>query len=140
MAKQKSTWEMVSWGLYGAWNGGAKKLPPILKFCDEIPARIDVEFGYILNIKKAKGKKITYRTEHPPFKDSKGMRAPAFKGELYVRTNDWNLVLGDAIWDPVHDKIGPWRITTKLDGIIIADKTLMIVKDTGQYSDLTGGI
>ena len=138
MAKKKNTCEMVSWGLYDTWDRETKELPEIVKFCDEIPARLDVEFGYVLRLKKAKGKKITFLMEHPSFNDSKGSPAPPFTGELYVRTNDWSFFLGDTIWKPIHDKIGPWRLLTKLDGEVIADKTLTVVEDSGQYLELTG--
>ena len=108
MPKPKFTWKIVSYGIYVNWDRDSKDLPDIVKFSETIPARIGVEFGYILNIKKAKGKKLYFCIEHPPFTDEKGDVMPSFSGELYVRTNDWHFFLGDTIWEPVHDKVGEW--------------------------------
>lgn len=129
MAKPKITWELSSWGIYRNWDRDSRELPEIVKFSEKIPARLGIEFGYILHLKKAKGKKIAFTIEHPPFPDDSGEVAPPFTGEVYVRSNNWEFFLGDTIWEPVHDKIGTWRLTVKLDGKIIADKSFSIVPD-----------
>ena len=123
------TWELVSYGIYTNWDKHAKTLPDIRLFTETIPAQLDIEFGYILHIKKAKGKKLHYCIEHPPFKDESGEVMPAFTGELYVRTNDWQFFLGDTIWEPVADKVGPWRLVTTIEGTVLADKTFSIEED-----------
>ena len=84
----------------------------------------------MLNIKKAKGKKIFYRIEHPPFPDDSGNEAPPFTGELYVRTNDYYFFLGDTVWEPVENKIGTWRLITRLENDVIADKSFSLVDET----------
>ena len=114
MAKAKISWEMDSWGIYKNWDKSSKVLPKIIKFTETIPARIGIEFGYVLKIKKAKGKKLYYCIEHPLFLDDKGNISPPFDGEIYVKSNDWDFYLGDSIWEPTHDKIGTWRLITKL--------------------------
>ena len=129
MAKPKMSWKMSSYGIYEKWDKGSKELPDIVKFSEIIPAQIDIEFGYILNIKKAKGKKLYYCIEHPPIRDEKGELMPSFTGELYVRSNDWSFFLGDTIWEPVAEKIGSWRLIIKIDGDVLADKTFSIVPD-----------
>ena len=130
MAKPKIVCKMVSYGVYKGWDKNSKDLPKITKFCDTLPAKIGIEFGYVLNIKKAKGKKLFYRIEHPPFLDDNGIESPPFIGELYVRTNDWQFFLGDTIWEPAENKIGIWRLITKLEGDVIADKSFSLVDET----------
>ena len=129
MAKSKIQFETVSYGMYSEWDRKSKELPTIKKFTLEIPAKVGVEFGYILNIKRAKGKQISFCIDHPPFNDSKGKPAAPFTGDVYVRTNDWNFFIGDTIWEPIYDKVGPWRITVELDGQLLEDKTFQIVGD-----------
>ena len=129
MAKAKFTWKIISYGIYENWDKESKNLPEILKFSETIPARPGIEFGYILNIKKAKGKKLRFCIEHPPFRDENGEVTLPFTGELYVRTNDWRFFLGDTIWEPTHDKVGGWRLTTEIDGVMLADKTFTMIED-----------
>jgi len=99
MAKPKITWKMLSWGLYTAWDREDKALPEIKEFTAEIPATPGVEFGYILQIKKARGKQIQFTIEHPPFLDEEGHPTPAFIGDVYVRSNEWQFFLGDTVWE-----------------------------------------
>ena len=47
-----------------------------------------------------------------------------FKSEL---GNDFRFFLGDTIWEPLEDKKGEWRLITWLDGVKVADKTLVMV-------------
>ncbi len=119
---------MQSWGLYTAWDRQAKTLPEIQDFTEEIPAIPGVEFGYILQIKKARGKQIHFTIEHPPFPDENGQAAPSFTGDIYVRSNDWYFFLGDTVWEPIADKCGPWRLIIELETEIISDKTFIIKK------------
>lgn len=57
MAKRSVVVEMTSYGIYTTWDSKSKDLPKIQEFTTTVDAEIDVEFGYILNIKKAKGEK-----------------------------------------------------------------------------------
>ena len=68
-----------------------------IKITTEIEAALDIEFGYILRIRNARNSKISFRIEHPPFKDSSGEAALPFEGELYVKTNDYRFFLGDKL-------------------------------------------
>ena len=117
---------MHSHGQYSGWDRLNKNLPTLVKITTAITAAPDVEFGYILRIRHARNSKITFRIEHPPFNDSSGRLALPFEGELYVKSNDFRFFLGDAIWPPVEDKRGAWRMITWLDGKKVADKTLML--------------
>lgn len=127
MAKKKPDVSMHSHGLYDGWDRDSKELPKLVKITTEIEAALDVEFGYILRIRNARKSKITFRIEHPPFKDASGNVAAPFEGELYVKTNDFRFFLGDTIWAPVEDKRGEWRLITWLDGEKVADQTLTMV-------------
>ncbi len=131
MPRPKTTWSIQSYGIYTAWDRESKALPEIKEFTQEIPARLDVEFGYILEIKKGKGKQIQFRIEHPPFLDKNGEVAPPFTGEVYIRRNEWSFFLGDTIWAPVEDKCGSWRIIAELEGEVMADKTFEITEGNG---------
>jgi hypothetical protein len=127
MPSRKPEVSIHSFGLYDGWDRQSKALPNLVKITDEIEARLDVEFGYILRIRNARNRRITFRIEHPPFPDSSGAVAPPFTGELYVKTNDFRFFLGDTVWLPVEDKRGAWRMITWLDGKKVADKTLFLV-------------
>ncbi len=122
MAKKKIEISICSFGLYTNWNSKGKGIPKPIEFTTEIPISPDVEFGYVLRIKNGRGKKITYRTEHPPFKDETGKIMPPFSGEEHISENDYFVFLGDTVWEPIEDKAGRWRITAYLDGKTVADK------------------
>jgi hypothetical protein len=126
MPKKKPAISMHSLGRYEGWDRETKELPRLLKITMEIEAALNVEFGYILRIRSARNSRISFRIEHPPFKNSAGEIAPPFDGELYVKTNDFRFFLGDTVWAPVEDKRGAWRLITWLDGDKVADKTLTL--------------
>ena len=126
MAKHKIVTEILSYGIHSQWDAEDKALPKIQQFTTDIPAEIDIEFGFVINIKKAKGKKMRYCIYHPDIPDDDGNVMPPFDGEEYVRSNDWDFYLGDTIWAPVDNKVGPWRMTLEIDGQLIADKTFNV--------------
>lgn len=127
MAKRKPEVEIHSYGLYEGWNRESRELPNPAAITSEIEAKLDIEFGYILRIRNARNCRITFRIDHPPFKDSSGNTAPSFEGELYVKTNDYRFFLGDTVWSPIEDKRGVWRLITWLDDEKVAEKTLLLV-------------
>ncbi|MGQ7869826.1 DUF3859 domain-containing protein [Sunxiuqinia sp. sy24] len=127
MAKKKVDIELYSYGEYSPWDRSSRDLPKIIEISEVIEAEIGTEFGYILKIKKGKGKKLEFKIIHPPFKDEHGTISPDFTGDYYVNSNDYSFFLGDCIWEPLEDKLGPWRLITYLDGQVIADKTLQLV-------------
>jgi hypothetical protein len=127
MARKSPAVEIHSYGLYDGWNRESKALPNLVAITSEITAKLDAEFGYILRIRNARNCRITFRIEHPPFKDSSGKTAAPFEGELYVKTNDYRFFLGDTVWSPVADKRGEWRLITWLDDEKVADKTLLLI-------------
>ncbi|NVK24045.1 MAG: DUF3859 domain-containing protein [Gammaproteobacteria bacterium] len=128
MAKPKPIIEIVSYGIYDKWNLEDKSLPKIQVFTNEVEAEIDVEFGFVINIKRAKGEKVRYCIYHPDIPDENGEVMPPFDGEEYIKSNNWDFYLGDTIWAPVHNKLGLWRMTIELQGKVIAEKKFNLIE------------
>ena len=127
MARKKIDIELHSYGQYSEWERNSRKLPKIINITETIEAEVGTEFGYILKIKKGKGKKLEFKIIHPPFTDEQGNSMPDFTGEYYINSNDYEFFLGDCIWEPLEDKLGSWRLITYLDGQVIADKILLLI-------------
>ncbi|WP_087017935.1 DUF3859 domain-containing protein [Thaumasiovibrio subtropicus] len=123
MAKSKYLVDIVSYGIYTKWDGKSKQLPKIQTFTTDVPAEIDVEFGFTVNIKRGKGKVLQYCIYHPNITDAQGEIMAPFEGDVHIRNNDWDFYLGDTIWAPIENKLGDWRMTMEIDGILIAEKT-----------------
>lgn len=98
-----------------------------------VPARVDIEFGFVVNIRRAKNRPIAYCIDHPGILDDEGRRRPPFEGTVYVETNDWDFFLGDTIWEPIADKLGTWQLSLKLDGLVIAEKSFEICSDSSEF-------
>ena len=126
MAKKKVEIEMISYGLYSQWDRSSKNLPKIKKFTHTIPAILDIEFGYTLQIKGAKGQQIDFIMKHPPFCDDLGNVRPDFTGSVFVHANDFKFFLGDTIWSPIEDKCGTWELITFLEEKEVARKKFEI--------------
>lgn len=126
MAKKKFDVEIYSYGEYAHWNRESKSIPKLLDITNEIIAEEGTEFGYVLRIKKAKGKRIDFRIDHPSFKDEDGKVMPPFTGQVFINSNNYEFFLGDCIWAPIEDKMGKWTMTTKIDDEIVATKTLLL--------------
>jgi len=138
MAKKKLVGKISSYGLYDGFDPESKSLPKILAFTTEIPAKLGIEFGYILNIKKGRGEKLSFCIAHPPFKNSAGEIEGDFKGEFYVKNSDFDFFLGDTIWAPIDDKLGDWILTIAWQDKVIATKKFKIVPD--EFSSLHNGL
>lgn len=118
---------MKSFGIYESFDNDSKDLPRFLERTTKIPVRENIEFGYVLHITGGKGKKLTFQIDHPPFKDDAGQTRPPFTGEIYINSNDYKFYLGDRVWLPLEDKLGPWRLRTFFQNNTIADKTLTVI-------------
>ncbi|GAA6185101.1 MULTISPECIES: DUF3859 domain-containing protein [Alteromonadaceae] len=132
MAKHKAQFEMTSYGLYEGWDNNSKELPSIRNFTTKIPATLDVEFGFILEVKKGKGLRLDFTIYHPNIPDKKGNVMEPFSGDVYVRNNNWEFYLGDTLWAPIDDKVGDWRMVIECDGKIVAEKTFTVLEE---YAD-----
>lgn len=128
MAKQKPHTTLRTFGIYSKWNGDAKDLPDFQESTTRIPAVIDIEFGLTVNIVGGKNLELEYCIDHPGIRDPQGQRRPPFTGSVFVKTNDWDFYLGDTIWDPIEDKIGPWRMSLELQKQTIAEVTFDVYR------------
>lgn len=135
MAKVKPEYTLVSCGIYSSWEEESKNLPQILSFTTDVKAEIDVEFGYIINVKKGKGIKLKFCVYHPDIPDKNGNVMEPFTGEVYVKNNDWSFYLGDTVWEPINNKLGNWRFVIECEGKIIADKTFELIDEKSHYAD-----
>lgn len=122
MPRKKLDIELYSYGIYEPWDRKSKAIPKLKKITSRVPIEPDIEFGYILKIKKAKGSRIEFVINHPPFLNDDGNISPPFEGEEYITSNDWTFFLGDTVWPPYEDKAGHWELITWLDGKEIGRK------------------
>lgn len=128
MAKFKPVVKMQTYGIHSQWQSKAKDLPTIQEFTTQIPAEVDIEFGFIVNIKKARGAKIQFCIDHPGVLDVNGNKRAAFTGDVHVTNNDWDFYLGDTVWLPIADKCGDWRMNISLDNKVLAEKTFHVYR------------
>ena len=118
--------EILSFGRYTTWDRERKALPELLELTDRIEANIDTEFGMIVEISGAKGRYLSFKIEHPPFRDNHGEIAPAFEGTHQVRSTPFYFFLGDTIWEPVDDKRGQWKLSIYFEEKVVAFKALTL--------------
>ena len=123
MAKRKPEVRIRSYGIYSQWESGAKDLPRFVAATTRVRAELNVEFGFIVNIKGGKNLQLEYQIDHPGILDTDGNRRAPFDGAEFIKKNDWNFYLGDTIWEPIADKLGDWRMSLEMEGQLIADKT-----------------
>lgn len=94
MPKINPEFTILSYGLYTPWDRNSKELPKVLRHTLDIPAAIDVEFGFILSVKKGKGEVLQYCIDHPPFAGDDGEIMPPFEGTYFVNSNDFRFFSG----------------------------------------------
>lgn len=119
--------KLYSYGEYSRWNRDSKELPKLVAMTDRIKGVEGTEFGYVLQIKKAKGRMLSFRIDHPSFSDGNGNVAEPFIGSFQIRKSDYMFFLGDSIWTPIEDKRGRWTMTTFIDKEKVATKTIYIL-------------
>ena len=123
MAKRKPEVRIRTYGIYTKWDSESKDLPKVEEITTSVRAQIDVEFGFVVNIRGAKNQQLKYCIDHPDIPDAEGNPRPPFDGVVYVKTNDWDFYLGDTIWEPVHEKLGRWHMWVELGGQVVAEET-----------------
>lgn len=138
MGRRKPEIRMRTWGIYSQWDSDSKQLPKIVQVTTRVPARVDIEFGFVVNVKGAKNQELEYCIDHPGILDDAGNRRDPFTGTVYVKTNDWDFFLGDTIWNPVADKLGEWRLTVEIDGTPIAEKSFDVFPSADQDNSMRG--
>ena len=129
MAKRNVKIKIVNYGIYDKFDHDNEDLPTLVEFAEKIPAKLDIEFGMIVNIRKARGEVIEWRIDHPEFDDSRGNPAPPFEGEFYVNSPEYKFFLGDTIWEPIETKQGAWELSIMWQGNVLARKRLWVVPE-----------
>ena len=130
MGRRKPEIRMRTWGIYSQWDSDSKQLPKIVQVTTSVPAVVDIEFGFVVNVKGAKNQELEYCIDHPGILDDAGNRRAPFTGTVYVKTNDWDFFLGDTIWHPVDDKLGEWCLTVEMGGTPVAEKSFDVFLPT----------
>ena len=119
--------EIINYGRYASWNRDEKQLPEFEELTDTLEAELDLEFGMIVEIRRAKGRYLDFIINHPPFTDSDGNVEPPFEGTFRVKQNPYRFFLGDTIWKPVDDKRGEWELILLFEGQELIKKTIHLV-------------
>ncbi|MCW8344648.1 DUF3859 domain-containing protein [Vibrio sp. ZSDZ65] len=139
MAKRSPIVEMTSYGIYSTWDSSAKTLPKIQEFTTNVTADEQVEFGFTVNIKKAKGERIQFCIFHPGIVGKKGQVLEPFDGEEHINSNDWDFYLGDTIQllhptEGLESNLGEWKMEMSLQGKVVAEKKFKVMaRDEGQF-------
>jgi len=126
MAKKKATFEIYSYGIYSKWDKSSKQLPKLMDVTTRIPIQPDIEFGYILKAKAAKGLTLKFRIEHPPMKDENNDWLPSFEGEEIINSNDFAFFLGDTVWPPYEQMQGDWKLLIWCNDKVVAEKKFLL--------------
>jgi len=119
--------EIINYGLYSAWNRESHNLPEFVELTNTVAASIGVEFGMIVEIKKARGRYLDFRIDHPPFVDANGDLEPPFTGTFRVKHNPFKFFLGDTIWEPLEDKRGEWKLSIYEEDQLLITKSIILV-------------
>jgi hypothetical protein len=135
MAKRKPEVRIRSYGIYSKWDSASKDLPDLVEVTTDIPARVDIEFGFIVKITGGKNCELSFCIDHPGILDANGKRRAPFDGTVFIKNNEWNFFLGDTIWEPISDKLGPWHLTLELGGKIVAEKTFDIYEQAPESTE-----
>lgn len=131
LAKHKPIIEIITYGIHSHWDSASKELPKVTLFTTEITATKGIEFGFITNIKKAKNEVVNYCIYHPGIVNKDGGTLAPFKGEIYVRNNNWDFYLGDTIQllhptQGLKSNLGTWRMVLEMHGKVIAQKSFTV--------------
>lgn len=119
--------EVINYGEYAPWDRESSALPHFIRLTHEVEAALGVEFGMIVEIRKARGRYLDFLIEHPPFTDGSGETEPPFQGTFRVKHNPFQFFLGDSIWAPVHDKLGDWKLSILLEDQVLISKTIHLI-------------
>ncbi len=138
MARRRPVISEVSYGLYSRFEAGGKGLPGVVRFTTAVPAVVGQEFGLIVKIKQGRGLLIDWEIEHPRVPSAEGGVMAPFMGSEYVRTQDYDFFLGDALWEPLIHMVGEWKLTVNLDRKTAAQRTFEVLAPEGTILPTAG--
>jgi len=69
MVKRKPVVRICSYGIYAKGDSDSRQLPRFIQPTTRIRARVDIEFGFVVNIKRAKNRVLSYCIDHPGIRD-----------------------------------------------------------------------
>lgn len=121
--------EIISYGEYASWDRESEALPKFKECKLAIEAKVGVEFGMIVEIRKAKGRYLDFEIDHPPFTDDQGNIVDPFRDTFRVKHNPFRFFLGDTVWEPVEDKLGDWKLSILFDEKVLVTKTIQLIQD-----------
>lgn len=119
--------ELINYGRYSEWDGENSNLPKFIELTDQIETQLGVEFGMIVEIRKARGRYLDFEIDHPPFKDADGNTEPVFRDTFRVKHNPFQFFLGDTVWAPIEDKKGYWKLSILLENEVLITKTINLI-------------
>jgi hypothetical protein len=120
---------LKSFGRYERWSGRTKDVPQVVDFTEVIPSRVDVEFGYVLQISGGHGEVLRWEIDHPPWRDERGRPVAAFRGEFHVRGNTFAFFLGETVWEPLGEKCGVWTLSTWHGERLLAQERFQVLAE-----------
>ena len=124
--KPKPEIEIINYGQYSRWDRDSKALPDFIELTEKVEAAPDVEFGMIVEIRKARGRYLEFRIDHPPFFGPDGLIEGPFEGQFRVKQNPYRFFLGDTVWEPIDDKKGEWILTIFYNDEPLVSKSLYL--------------
>lgn len=119
--------DLINYGRYSEWDRENARLPRFIELTTQVKAELGVEFGMIVEIRKARGRYLDFLIEHPPFTDASGHPEPPFRGTFRVKHNPFHFFLGDTIWEPLEDKLGDWKLSILLEDELLISRTITLV-------------
>jgi hypothetical protein len=119
--------EIINFGEYSEWESDNQQLPKFIRLALEVKAAVGVEFGMIVEIRKARNRYLDFRIDHPPFLDDSGEMSHSFTDTFRVKHNPFLFFLGDTIWEPLEDKRGAWVLTILEGKEVLATKTIHLI-------------
>lgn len=119
--------EIINYGLYEEWNRDSPDLPQFKELTTQVEAQVGIEFGMIVEIRKARGRYLDFQIDHPLLPDESGNIMTPFTGTFRVKQNPYLFFLGDTIWSPIDNKKGKWVLSIRDGNQILISKTLQVI-------------
>ena len=100
-----------------------------------LEAAVGREFGFVLHLERARGLELAWEIDHPGVPDGADPEGPPlapFRGTEHVPTPVWDFYLGDALWEPLHRMVGPWRMSVSLESRVLHRVEFLVTPPAGR--------